>query len=104
MIREDLQVPLLHYQDIINWKPQVGDVVIKHGLIQRTKWFGIVQAVGDQGLISIMRDGMVKLLALATDEEKRKSTIEIHSTNINQSRGGYTVLQYGSAGPPIWYV
>ncbi len=103
-MREDLQVPLLHFKNIVEWKPQVGDIVIKHGFFQRTKWFGIVQIVGDTGQLSIIRNGMIKLLALATDEEKQKNAIEIHTMDISQSRGGYTVAQHGPTGPPIWYV
>lgn len=103
-MREDLQVPLLHFKNIAEWKPQVGDVVIKHGFFQRTKWFGIVQIVGDTGILSIIRDGMIKLLALATDQEKQKNAIEIHALNISQSRGGYTVIQQSHKGPPVWYV
>lgn len=102
MAREtDIQLAV--YQDIQYWKPQVGDIIIKHGWFIRTKWFGVVSKIGGNKL-TVIKDGMMRLLVRTPEESFISKSIDISVSKIKSSvRGGYTVHQFNN-NQVVWYV
>lgn len=100
----NVDIELAHYRDIKRYTPKVGDFIIHHGWIFRTKWFGLVNYVDKDGGLHIVRDGTPRLLFSMGQAEMAKSTIIInHTTIVGSIPGSYTVMQQdGSMG--VWYV
>jgi len=103
-VSDDVEVPLLQYKSVAEWKPKLGDVVIKHGVIRRTVWFGVVNHVTSEGFVNIAQAGMLQLLTSMDPEKRKKTAINVHVNEVNQSRGGYSIQQHDKTGVSIWYL
>ena len=103
---KEMTVELAKYRDIRDWKPAVGDVLIKHGWLSRTKWFGIVVAVGKDGTIDVAVDGTMRLLLTTSPFALQKKQKTLHIAQIHEAIvGSYCAGQYDSAaGTMVWYV
>lgn len=98
---KDISVQLAAWNPISTWRPQIGDVVIYHGLF--THWFGIVNSISS-GKITVVKAGLPILLLTMDEFDMPKNQIELSVSRVRSSRGGkYAVLQL-NAGSQIWYV
>jgi hypothetical protein len=103
-MNENVEIPLLQYKNILEWKPKVGDVIIKHGVIRRTVWFGVVNNLTAEGFVDIAKAGMLQLLTSMDPDQRKKTSVKIHVSEINRSRGGYSIQQHDKANTSIWYI
>jgi len=101
-----IDIALAHYKNIEQWTPKVGDLIIKHGWIIRTKWFGIVNYIHNDGSLDIIIDGMIKLLVTSpADTIKSKSTLMTTAEIKNATSGTFAIQQSDStSNSMVWYV
>jgi len=96
---------LIRYRSMREWVPAVGDVIIKHGWIFRTKWFGVINFVRPDGTLDIIKDGMLRLLVTTAPDSVRKKAITIVPDVIRAAAAGsYAVMQYDPNNSVVWYV
>jgi hypothetical protein len=102
----EVNVELIRYRDLQIWKPAIGDIIIKHGWIIRTKWFGVINSISPVGDLNIIRDGMMRLLVMTTPTSFDNKSISLSAGIIKSSMpGSYAVLQQDTASKmAIWYV
>lgn len=101
---DDTTIELIHYKNIGEWQPNVGDIIIKHGWFVRTKWFGVVNFLQPDGSMQVIKDGMMKLLVMSDHNAmKQKVSIIDPATIRNSAAGSYAIMQCKN-GVPIWYV
>lgn len=103
----DVAIELVKYADIhATYKPQVGDVVMCHGYMQRVKWFGVVNGIDNDSNLKVVKGGMPRLLVQMSQEEMAKNTISIpFSTIKNSVTGTYTIIQHvRQHNSMVWYV
>lgn len=102
---QQLATNLAQYRAIAMWKPQLGDIVIQHGLF--THWFGIISGIdktAGYGNLTITKAGMPVLLVTMHDAESEKNKIEIPIADVLTSKGGkYAAIQLVNSSL-IWYV
>ena len=106
MVDKPVNIELAHYRNIREWRPVVGDVIIKHGWIVRTKWFGIINFIHPTGEIDVIKDGMVRLLVTTSPSGIRAKTITMSPDDIrNVMQGTYAVMQQNvPTNTAVWYV
>jgi hypothetical protein len=104
MARE-IDVELARYKSIREYVPQVGDIIIKHGWIwAKTKWFGIVNNVNEDGSLNVIKEGLPCLLFTTPQSLLSKKTVSIDPAALIV-KGSYTAVQQDSkANQAIWYV
>jgi len=97
---------LILYKNIQEWIPMVGDIVIRHGWLVRTKWFGVINFIYPDGSIDIIRDGMMKLLVMSSPGAMKSKTITVSLSDIKEAMAGsYAIMQHGNTSTaPVWYV
>lgn len=102
----EANIELIHYRALNDWVPKIGDIVIKHGWIQRTKWFGVVNFMHPDGNMQVVCDGMMRLLVTTRPEEMQSKVKIIDPNEIKSSvAGSYSVMQQDKAtNAPIWYI
>jgi hypothetical protein len=99
----EVDIQLVQYRELSLWVPHVGDVVIKHGWIARTKWFGVVNFINPDGSLNIIKDGLMGLLVATAPAVMRNKSIELSQDQIKSSSpGAYTVMQHDA--DVVWYV
>lgn len=105
MARE-VDIQLMQYRGMQDWKPRVGDVIIRHGWIVRTKWFGVVNFIRPDGVLDVIKDGMPRLLVTTPADLMRSKTSDVNPGIIKSSTpGSYTIMQQdSSSGMVVWYV
>jgi len=105
MARE-VDIQLIEYRAVRDWKPCVGDIIIKHGWIQRTKWFAVINSIGSDGSLGIVKDGMIRLLVnTAPDAVQRKSEKIVPEQIRDAVAGSYAVMQHDvTTNRAMWYV
>jgi len=98
---KNVALNLAQFNGLASWKPQLGDVVIQHGLV--THWFGIVNGINGNTL-SIIKAGLPLLLLTMEESSIPSNTVQLNIASIKSSRGGkYAILQHN--GPDqIWYI
>jgi len=91
-MRNKVTVDIAKYRTIDKWAPKPGDLVIKHGWITRTKWFGIV--TGCQGnFVDIVVDGLPRLVIMSNQAEIDTKTKSFNLAEFMASFvGSYTVI------------
>jgi hypothetical protein len=95
---------LAQYKSIAAWKPQLGDIVIWHGLM--THWFGIVNGIRDEEL-SIVKSGLPFLLLQLDEAQIAKGTVTIPISKIHAAagkRGTYAAIQNTDGNLPTWFI
>lgn len=98
-------VELLRYRGLRDYKPEIGDVVIKHGWFSRTKWFGVVRGVDDGSIDIIMEGTPLLLVTVHPSKFSDKSKVVGLSAIVNGFRGSYSVVKYDSENNMVvWYV
>ena len=99
-VSSKLTVDLAHYRSISNWKPEIGDVIIWHGLFQH--WFGVIIDISNTK-ITITKAGIPKLLVTMSNDEISKNSLLISIDKIRLSKGAYTI-QRPEQQAIIWYI
>jgi hypothetical protein len=64
-------VDLIQYISLRKYVPRIGDVIIRHGWMVRTKWFGVIVDILPDGTLRLAQ-GSMPLLLFTTVESKRK--------------------------------
>lgn len=102
----DVNIELALYRALAQYKPRVGDVIIKHGWFVSVKWFGVINFIDQEGQLHIIRTGLPKLLFSMPKEKMPSNTIRLPNSLISQSiSGSYSVMQQeSSSNMPVWYV
>lgn len=102
----EVDIQLMQYRGMQDWKPRVGDVVIKHGWFVRTVWFGVVNFIKPDGVLEIIKDGVPRLLVTTPTDVMRSKTLDVSPGRIKSSSpGSYTIIQQdSSSGMVVWYV
>ncbi|MDP6586009.1 MAG: hypothetical protein QF535_15265 [Anaerolineales bacterium] len=105
MARE-VDIQLVEYRPIRDWKPCIGDVIIRHGWIQRTKWFAVVNFISPNGSLDIIKDGMIRLLVSTTPDSIQRKSMKINPEQIRDAvPGSYAVMQHDTTtNRAMWYV
>ena len=99
----EVDVQLVQYRDIKFWIPRVGDIIIKHGWLRRTIWFGVINFIGPDGSLNIIKDGLMRLLVATAPEVMRGKSIELTQGQIKiATPGAYTIMQRDA--DVVWYV
>ena len=103
---KQVNIELMHYRPLKDWKPQVGDLIIKHGWIVRTKWFGVVNFIHQDGTLDIIKDGMIRLLVITPPDLAAKKMEQVKLGDIAGAfQGTYAVHQCDQAhNLMVWYV
>jgi len=104
---KQVNIELMHFKSIREWKPQVGDMIIKHGWITRTKWFGVVNFINPDGVLDVVKDGIIKLLVMTPPDSMSGKTIKIIPDHIRLAMSGsYAVQQQDhiNNNTVVWYV
>ena len=98
-------IELLHYRNISEWRPAIGDIIIRHGWISRTKWFGVINFIHPDAEIDIIKDGTVKLLASTVPAAMRKKCVKLAMGDVvGSTPGTYTIMQNDlRSNAPVWY-
>ena len=91
---------LVHYKSIREWKPKIGDVVIKHGWIVRTKWFGVINNIHPDSVLEILYDGMVRNLVMT----RGKMLIITQEAIRGAMPGTYVVIQENPNAANLWFI
>lgn len=100
----DAVVDLAKYRSIRDYIPHIGDMVIRHGVFSRTKWFGIVNGVTDDGTMSIVTEGLPYLLFTMPPTLFPKKSIQLHVSQM-MTRGAYSVSQHDkNNNAVVWYI
>ena len=99
-------IELLHYRPIVDWRPTIGDIIIKHGWLSRTKWFGVVNFIHPEAELDVIIDGTMRLLASTAPAAMRKKCIKLSIGDVaGGSPGSYTVMQHDlRTNAPVWYI
>lgn len=93
----NVNIPLAKFSSITKWNPCVGDFILWHGLFWR-RWCGVVNAIYSDH-VTIITDGLPKLLFTMPESDYNKNTISVLISSIRSSYGGeYHILQNG-----VWY-
>ena len=102
----DINLDLAHYRDLRNYKPKIGDIIIKHGWIRRTVWFGVISLVDKSNNMVIVRNGLPKLLLLMSPESMKQNTVNMSINELISSvPGSYSIIQCESPNSVnMWYV
>lgn len=101
---QDVKLSLMYYRPLAQWKPKIGDLIIKHGWFTRTKWFGVINFMRPDGKLCIVRDGMIKLLVMTQPDAMPRKAIELSPDDIRSAVvGSYTVMQV-EGEVAVWYV
>lgn len=80
------------------WEPKLGDFIVYHGWFY-DRWFGVISSI-DNGIASIITEGLPFLLFNLVPEEYTEHTKNVSIAKIKSSGGGkYAVLQNS-----VWYV
>lgn len=96
MDNRETTIELLRYDSINKWKPEVGDVIIRHGFFIRTKWFGVINSITHDGSLSILKGGLLQLVIQA----RKKDEFLLHPSEITSAiNGSYTICKNG-----VWYI
>ena len=100
---KDVKLPLIHFKPLSEWKPKIGDIIIRHGWIVRTKWFGVINLMRPDGTLQVVRDGMIKLLVMTPPGLMLSKAVDMSVGEIQGAvPGTYAVLQQDKVG--VWYV
>lgn len=99
---KNLQVNLAHYKAIQEWEPQVGDVIIHHGLL--THWFGVISQIDPNGSIEVVSSGLPLLLLTLSGKKLEKSKKNIDVSDIKTSKGGKYAAIKSTQNVIVWYV
>ena len=101
----EISVELAKYKQIGDYTPQVGDIIIKHGLFfAKTKWFGIINNINEDGSIAVIKEGLPCLLFTTPPSLLAKNTVVINPSSL-VVRGSYTIVQQDrKANQMVWYV
>jgi len=101
----EMNIELMHYRDIRQWRPAIGDIVIKHGWVNRTKWFGVINSISPDGQVDIIKDGSIKLLASTVPAAIRKKRASLAVDDIKGAlTGSYVIMQQDpGTNAPVWY-
>lgn len=90
---------LARYDVLSRWTPAVSDFIVYHGLFFR-HWYGIINSIDNKGRLSIIKEGLPKLLLTMSEEEYEGNTIIVSTSKIKGAMSGaYSVLQNG-----VWYI
>jgi hypothetical protein len=102
----EVDIQLVQYRPVQDWKPCLGDIIIRHGWIQRTKWFAVVNALNQDGSLGIVKDGMIRLLVNTPPDAIKRKSENIEPGQIKESvAGSYAIMQHDAAADKvIWYV
>ena len=105
-ISNNINVGLIQHKSCRSYIPTIGDIVIKHGFFVRTKWFGVVNNIGTNGTITVLKSGMMRLLTTTSISKLEQGALEIDLTAIRESMvGSYTILQQDpKTSQQVWYV
>lgn len=104
MDRNSLNVELAHYRDIREYRPQVGDMVICHGWVQRTKWFGVITQIEKDGTIQLIKSGLPRLLVTMDTAGMAKNTQILNVKDIVGSLPGSYTITHQEGTVTVWYV
>lgn len=100
----NVDIELARYRDISRYQPKVGDTIIKHGWLQRTLWFGVINYIDNNGMIQIIKSGLPRLLFTMGGTDVLKNTITISPSDITGSMAGsYSAMQQ-EGNVMVWYV
>lgn len=102
----EMSVELISYKNISDYTPHVGDIIIKHGWIFRTKWFGVVNGISNDHTLNIIIEGSPLLLVTTRPIMFDKKSINLSIVEIiDSNRGSYSVMQLDpQMNRPVWYV
>ena len=106
MARE-MSIELVKYRSLKNlYTPQIGDIIIKHGFIQRTKWMGVINDISKDGMLYIIKDSTIMLLVTTSIEQRTKNVLQIPLDNIRNSIcSSYSIMQQNPENKDVvWYV
>lgn len=98
---KEVTLQLAQYKPLIQWRPQIGDTIIQHGLL--THWFGIVNGINGN-ILTVVKAGLPILLLTIDELSIPKNQIEITTQKIATSRNGKFAVLQNIAGNNIWYV
>lgn len=99
------QIPsdLAHFKHLIQWTPQIGDMVIWHGWF--THWYGVVRLVDTvDNQVHVIRKGLPVLLLTLEQGEYENNTIKIPIHKIKKSSGGKYATIRSVGSNTIWYI
>lgn len=105
MARE-VDIQLVQFRPVQNWQPCLGDIIIRHGWVQRTKWFAVVNSIESDGSLGIVKDGMIRLLVNTMPADIQHKSEKISPEQIRDSvAGSYAIMQHDAAtNRAMWYV
>lgn len=98
------EVSLVQFSNLRDWKPKVGDIIIRHGWFIRTKWFGVVNHIRQNGELNIIKEGSMRLLVTTSPDVMKDRSIDMPLRKIQYNlTGAYAVMQQ-SNGVAVWYI
>jgi hypothetical protein len=89
----DVEVELLKYADLSEWKPKIGDMVFHDGFIFR--WFAIIYQVNND-MLSVKKSGNLRLLMQGEYEETILNFRKIKNSMV----GSFSVIGHNN----VYYV
>ena len=96
-----VDIELVRYKAVADWTPTIGDIIIRHGWISRTKWFGVVSAVKPEDMLDIKQGGIMRELVATGGKVITLKTSEIRTA----LPGSYAIASCDKQlGTIIWYV
>ncbi len=103
---DEIACELVRYSDIRHYNPLVGDIIVKHGWVFRTKWFGVINFITKERVMQIITESSPRMLVTTMPEQLKKTTFEMHLSKITQSfPGSYSIMQIDlKSKVPIWYI
>lgn len=97
----NVALQLAQFNGLANWKPQLGDHIVQHGLL--THWFGIINGI-EGNTLSVIKAGMPVLLLTMEESDITKNTIKLNVSSIKTSSAGkYAIIQH-SGENQVWYI
>jgi hypothetical protein len=98
---KNVALQLAQFNGLTNWKPQLGDHIVQHGLF--THWFGVVNGI-DGNVLSVIKAGLPVLLLTMEESAIPSNTIKLNVSSIKTSRAGkYAIIQHNGADQ-VWYI
>lgn len=79
-------------KSLVEYRPQLGDIVVKHGIFTRTKWFGVLTAFQPDGTLVLITAGSLPMVARLRSDEIEKSKVVIHPAILSAYVGAYSVI------------